>query len=105
MAWPAAATLRVQCTKANRQGNPGLTPQRAPRIAQKLTICGLHHYLCAVAATGATRASCMRSIDLTLPLNRLARMLTSYSVRTRIVVLALIPVAGFLANGLTYVSG
>jgi len=47
----------------------------------------------------------MRSIDLTLPLNRLARMLTSYSVRTRIVVLALIPVAGFLANGLTYVSG
>jgi methyl-accepting chemotaxis protein len=47
----------------------------------------------------------MRSIDLSLPLNRLARMLASYSVRTRIVVLALIPVAGFLANGLTYVSG
>ena len=32
-------------------------------------------------------------------------MLTSFSVRTRIVVLALIPVVGFLANGLTYVSG
>src|SRR6478736_3934827 len=47
----------------------------------------------------------MRSIDLSTPLNRLARMLTSFSVRTRIVVLALIPVAGFLANGLTYVSG
>jgi hypothetical protein len=44
----------------------------------------------------------MRSIDLALPFNWLARML---SVRTRIVVLALIPVAGFLANGLTYVSG
>lgn len=32
-------------------------------------------------------------------------MLASFSVRTRIVVLALIPVAGFLANGMTYVSG
>ena len=32
-------------------------------------------------------------------------MLTTFSVRTRIVVLALIPVAGFLANGLTYTSG
>ncbi|MFZ0102441.1 MAG: hypothetical protein WAL49_09150 [Pseudolabrys sp.] len=47
----------------------------------------------------------MRSIDLALPFNWLARMLGSFSVRTRIVVLALIPVAGFLANGLTYVSG
>ncbi|HET7382745.1 MAG TPA: hypothetical protein VFJ59_09195 [Pseudolabrys sp.] len=42
----------------------------------------------------------MCSIDLSLPLNRLARVLASISVRTRIVVLALIPVAGFLANGL-----
>jgi hypothetical protein len=32
-------------------------------------------------------------------------MLASVSVRTRIIVLALIPVAGFLANGVTYVSG
>ena len=47
----------------------------------------------------------MRSIDLSLPFNWLARMLTSVSVRTRIVVLAMIPVAGFLANGLTYTSG
>jgi methyl-accepting chemotaxis protein len=47
----------------------------------------------------------MRSIDLSLPLNRLARALTSVSVRTRVVVLALIPVAGFLANALTYISG
>ena len=47
----------------------------------------------------------MRSIDLSTPLNRLARALTSVSVRTRIVVLALIPVVGFLANGLTYVAG
>jgi methyl-accepting chemotaxis protein len=47
----------------------------------------------------------MRSIDLSTPLNRLARALTFVSVRTRIVVLALIPVVGFLANGLTYVAG
>jgi methyl-accepting chemotaxis protein len=47
----------------------------------------------------------MRLPDLILPLNRLSRMLTSLSVRTRIVVLALVPVAGFLANGLTYLSG
>ena len=36
---------------------------------------------------------------------RLARLLANFSVRTRIIVLALIPVAGFLANGLTYLSG
>ncbi|MGA8999410.1 MAG: hypothetical protein WB463_16175, partial [Pseudolabrys sp.] len=47
----------------------------------------------------------MRSIDLSKSLNRLARALTSVSVRTRIVVLALVPVVGFLANGMTYVSG
>jgi methyl-accepting chemotaxis protein len=42
---------------------------------------------------------------ISLPFNRLARLLASYSVRTRIIVLALIPVVGFLANGLTYISG
>ena len=47
----------------------------------------------------------MRSINLLLPFNRLTRLLASFSVRTRIVVLAVIPVVGFLANGLTYVSG
>ena len=47
----------------------------------------------------------MRSIEISLPLNRLARMLASFSVRTRIVVLALIPVAGFVANGLTFTAG
>jgi methyl-accepting chemotaxis protein len=45
----------------------------------------------------------MRSIDLALPFNWLARILGSFSVRTPIIVLALIPVAGFLANGVTYV--
>jgi methyl-accepting chemotaxis protein len=47
----------------------------------------------------------MRFPNLILPLKRLRRMLTSLSVRTRVVVLALVPVAGFLANGLTYLSG
>src|SRR4029077_16481136 len=47
----------------------------------------------------------MRSIDLALPFNWLARVLGSFSVRTPLIALALIPVAGFLANGVTYVSG
>ncbi|HEY9452256.1 MAG TPA: methyl-accepting chemotaxis protein [Bradyrhizobium sp.] len=49
---------------------------------------------------------------LTLPFSRLSPLLTGLtrlagrmSVRTRIVLLALIPVIGFLANGVTYVSG
>ncbi|HEX3709943.1 MAG TPA: HAMP domain-containing methyl-accepting chemotaxis protein [Pseudolabrys sp.] len=54
----------------------------------------------------------MRLIDLPIsletlmrPLNKLSRMLATFSVRTRVIVLALIPVAGFLANGLTYIGG
>ena len=47
----------------------------------------------------------MRFIKSLLSFGRLNRLLTSFSVRTRIIVLALIPVVGFLANGLTYVSG
>ena len=47
----------------------------------------------------------MQLSHLSLPFNRLTRMLGSLSVRTRIVVLAIVPVVGFLANGLTYVSG
>jgi methyl-accepting chemotaxis protein len=47
----------------------------------------------------------MRFINLPFSFNRVSRLLTSISVRTRIVVLALIPVVGFLANGLTYFSG
>src|SRR4029077_5403399 len=47
----------------------------------------------------------MGFMDLSFVVNRLHRLLTSVSVRSRIVVLALIPVVGFLANGLTYVSG
>jgi methyl-accepting chemotaxis protein len=43
--------------------------------------------------------------NLLFPLNQATRLLTSISVRSRIVALALIPVVGFLANGLTYVSG
>ena len=39
------------------------------------------------------------------PFNRAARLVASLSVRTRIIVLAMIPVVGFIANGMTYVSG
>src|ERR1700750_729696 len=53
----------------------------------------------------ARRTAPSRFPDCILPLRRLPRMLTSLSVRTRVVVLALVPVAGFLANGLTYLSG
>ncbi len=37
--------------------------------------------------------------------NRLSRALATFSVRTRLIALALVPVVGFLANGLTYRSG
>jgi methyl-accepting chemotaxis protein len=38
------------------------------------------------------------------PFNRLTRLVASLSVRTRIIVLAVIPVVGFLANGYTFIS-
>jgi hypothetical protein len=47
----------------------------------------------------------MPRLDLTLPFKRLAGTFASFSVRARIVVLALIPVGGFLANGFTYTAG
>src|SRR5882757_6585343 len=47
----------------------------------------------------------MRFTIRSFSFSRLTRLLTSFSVRTRIVVLAAIPVVGFLANGLTYVAG
>jgi methyl-accepting chemotaxis protein len=47
----------------------------------------------------------MRPIKLLNPLGRLTRLLNTFSVRTRIIVLAVIPVIGFLANGLTFISG
>jgi methyl-accepting chemotaxis protein len=47
----------------------------------------------------------MSLTNLSFSLNQVTRLLTSISVRTRIIVLALIPVVGFLANGLTYLSG
>ena len=47
----------------------------------------------------------MRLFDFALPLKYASRLLASVSVRTRIVVLALIPVAGFVAVGATYMRG
>lgn len=65
---------------------------------------GLHHYLCPVAATGAR--STQHAIHRPRATVQLAGpVLGSFPARTRFVVLALIPVAGFLANAMTYVSG
>jgi methyl-accepting chemotaxis protein len=47
----------------------------------------------------------MPFMNLAFSFHRMSRLLNSISVRSRIVVLALIPVVGFLANGLTYISG
>jgi methyl-accepting chemotaxis protein len=47
----------------------------------------------------------MRLPKLALSLRGLSRLLASMSVRSRIAAVALIPVVGFLANGLTYLSG
>ncbi len=47
----------------------------------------------------------LRFNRVSLPFSRATRLIGSLSVSTRIVVLALIPVVGFLANGLTYFSG
>ena len=52
----------------------------------------------------------MRLSKMSNPFDKLSasqfgRLLTAGSVRTRIVVLALIPVVGFIANGFSYVSG
>jgi methyl-accepting chemotaxis protein len=54
--------------------------------------------------TGEIRTGSMRSIDLSIPFNRLSRLLATFSVRTRIIILAVIPVVGFLANGFTFVA-
>jgi methyl-accepting chemotaxis protein len=43
--------------------------------------------------------------SLQISAHHLKRPLTAFSVRTRIIVLALIPVAGFVANGFTYLAG
>jgi methyl-accepting chemotaxis protein len=47
----------------------------------------------------------MRFMNISFSFNRLSRLFTAFSVRTRIIVLALIPVVGFVANGLTYIAG
>jgi methyl-accepting chemotaxis protein len=47
----------------------------------------------------------MRLKKLLNPFVWLARLLSSISVRTRIIILAAIPVVGFVANGLTFISG
>ena len=45
------------------------------------------------------------TFNLKLPLSSLSRLVTSMSVRMRIIVIALVPVLGFLANGFTFTGG
>ena len=47
----------------------------------------------------------MRAFKLPFSIRKAGRLVASVSVRDRIIVLALIPVVGFLANGITYLSG
>jgi methyl-accepting chemotaxis protein len=47
----------------------------------------------------------MRLSNFSMPFDRLGRMLSHISVRARIIALALIPVAGFVANALTFIAG
>ncbi len=55
---------------------------------------------------GETRSGSMQVAQyFSRPFAGLTRLIGSLSVRTRIIVLTVIPVVGFLANGLTYVSG
>ena len=42
--------------------------------------------------------------SLNLPLSKLSHLVTSMSVRMRIVVIALVPLLGFLANGIAFTS-
>ncbi len=47
----------------------------------------------------------MRAFKLPISVRNPGRLLTAISVRNRIIVLALIPVLGFLTNGITYLVG
>src|SRR5262245_21232644 len=72
-------------------------------LSAKLTISGLHQYLRSREHRPLTRPNrFMPRFDLTFHFKLLAATSASFSVRTRIVVLALIPVGGLLANGFTY---
>jgi methyl-accepting chemotaxis protein len=75
------------------------------QIATKLTISRFHYGHTAAHFHRPDRNGSMRFVKPIFSLKRVARLLSSISVRTRIVALALIPVAGFVANGLTYLSG
>jgi hypothetical protein len=67
------------------------------KLLQINDLRGLHHYLYPVAATGAR--STQHAIHRPRATVQLAGpVLGSFPARTRFVVLALIPVAGFLAN-------
>ena len=47
----------------------------------------------------------MRLRQFSISGNRLTQFLGTFSVRTRLILLAIVPVVGFLANGVTYIAG
>jgi len=96
----------LQCTKEKRHEIRLLyATLRAPRrqIASKLTIWRFDRI--GMPRMPITANHCMPLKLPAIRVPRLSRLLTHFSVRMRIVVLALIPIAGFVANGLTYLSG
>ena len=55
--------------------------------------------------TGKIEPALMRLKKFLIPTTWPGRLLGAFSVRTRLVLLTLVPVVGFLANGLTYIAG
>jgi methyl-accepting chemotaxis protein len=99
-------TLRVQCTKEKHQEIRrfyAASRASAAAIASKLTIWRFDRV--GMSRMPSPANHCMRLKLPPIRVPRLSRLLAHFSVRMRIVVLALIPIAGFLANGLTYLSG
>ena len=101
----------MHCTKAKRSGKPGHFRFTEARFTGsfKRNSNNINHFTLSCAGYRildalAKPTSLMQLRRLSLPFKWLTRAVGSMSVRARIILLALIPVAGFAANGLTYVS-
>src|SRR5579885_2919521 len=79
--------------------------QGSRMVAIKLTISSFYARASQRLCSGQPAHRMLRKLSQTKLPGWLVRLLTAYSVRTRIVVLALIPVVGFFANGVTYMAG
>src|SRR5262249_22102389 len=106
---PGRPRLRVQCTKATPPRGFQRCRRRIVRAATLLTISRLLAAILAPASTGDHRLFPPPAVWAMPPsILRIAsprRLILKFSVRTRIAAITLIPVLGFLANGIAYVSG